>query len=94
MGAAVISLVLSGPFITPFITWVCRSWNRIVYGVQGGGLEYEGEQSLQARLNFAREAWASRIPSLHLEPALPFAGWQDWDEMGALKIDHPRRWAM
>lgn len=64
----------------------------VIFGVQGGGLEYEGEQALLARLEAASEAWSARIPNLHLEAALPFAGWEDWDGTGALRKDHPQRW--
>ncbi|SDS08252.1 NAD(P)H dehydrogenase (quinone) [Halopseudomonas xinjiangensis] len=65
----------------------------VIFGAQGGGLEYQDEQALQARLDVERCAWSNRVAALHAEPSLAFAGWDDWDEHGALRINHPRRWA-
>lgn len=65
----------------------------MIFGVQGGGLQYEDEQALHARLDAEMHAWSGRVATLHEEPSLPFAGWDDWDERGALRMNHPRRWA-
>ncbi|MFC0269134.1 NAD(P)H-dependent oxidoreductase [Kushneria aurantia] len=65
---------------------------QIVYGVQGGGLSYEAEDDFQRRLEIARKEWRARLPALDDEAAIPFSGWQDWDDRGVLKERHPLRW--
>lgn len=64
----------------------------LVYGVQGGGLQYLQQSELADYLRNALDAWEERLIGLNGETAIPFAGWSDWDESGALKAGHPDRW--
>lgn len=64
----------------------------VVYGVQGGGLSYQAEAAFRDHLETEKHAWAQRLARLDRDPALPFSGWQDWDEHGVLKADHPLAW--
>ena len=64
----------------------------LVHGVQGGGLEYLQQSELAEHLRQALDAWEERLNKLDEEAAIPFAGWGDWDDSGALKAAHPDRW--
>ncbi|MFG6178511.1 NAD(P)H-dependent oxidoreductase [Halomonas sp. THAF12] len=65
---------------------------QVVYGVQGGGLRYQDEAGFRARLEDEKAAWAERLTRLDTESPIPFSGWQDWDEKGVLRHDHPLAW--
>ena len=64
---------------------------QVSYGVQGGGIQYQAWDAFRVHLQKAREAWAQRLPALTGEAPIPFTGWQDWDEQGVLRHDHPAR---
>ncbi|MCE8004048.1 NAD(P)H-dependent oxidoreductase [Billgrantia ethanolica] len=65
---------------------------QVTYGVQGGGLSYQDEAAFRERLEAEKAAWARRLEGLDGEAAIPFAGWDDWNEQGVLKTEHPRAW--
>ena len=65
---------------------------QVVYGVQGGGLSYQAEGEFREHLESAKASWAQRLSMLEKAPTIPFSGWQDWDENGVLKEEHPLRW--
>ncbi|EPC01013.1 NADPH quinone oxidoreductase [Litchfieldella anticariensis FP35 = DSM 16096] len=67
---------------------------QIHYGVQGGGLSYQEEESFRAQLEADKANWARRLESLEEETPIPFTGWDDWDENGVLKPEHPTRWRL
>lgn len=67
---------------------------QVSYGVQGGGIRYQGEGTFRKQLEQKKAAWAERIPTLSCEPPIPFTGWDDWDEKGVLRQDHPMRWRL
>ncbi|SPJ34973.1 NAD(P)H-dependent oxidoreductase [Kushneria phyllosphaerae] len=64
----------------------------LVYGVQGGGLSYQQDESFRAHLDMAKTYWAERLATLEQDTPIPMSGWEDWDEAGILKSDHPLRW--
>ncbi|WP_456268541.1 NAD(P)H-dependent oxidoreductase [Kushneria sp. AK178] len=64
----------------------------IAYGVQGGGLSYQQEESFRAHLEKEKARWAERLATLAQDTPIPMSGWEDWDETGILKEDHPLRW--
>ncbi|MAL97271.1 MAG: NADPH quinone oxidoreductase [Alteromonadaceae bacterium] len=66
----------------------------VSYGIQGGGISYQQEDSFQQHLEAAMDAWASRLPGLEHESGIPFTGWEDWDTAGTLKPSHPMRWRL
>jgi len=65
---------------------------QVSYGVQSGGIQYQQEEAFRAHLETMKEDWAARVKRLEHEPAIPFTGWDDWDEQGVLKQTHPTRW--
>lgn len=65
---------------------------QISYGVQGGGIQYQDERTFRDQLEQKKVAWADRLARFQSEPLIPFTGWEDWDEDGVLKQDHPARW--
>ncbi|WP_010629897.1 NAD(P)H-dependent oxidoreductase [Halomonas sp. KM-1] len=67
---------------------------QVTYGVQGGGLSYQDEAAFRERLEAEKSAWARRLEGLDGEAAIPFAGWDDWDEQGVLKAEHPLAWQL
>lgn len=67
---------------------------QITYGVQGGGLSYQAEGEFRRRLEEEKAAWAARLAGLADETPIPFAGWDDWDERGALRENHPHAWRL
>lgn len=67
---------------------------QVTYGVQGGGLSYQTEESFRARLECEKDGWARRLEGLDDEVPIAFAGWDDWDEYGVLKPEHPARWRL
>ncbi len=64
----------------------------VVYGVQGGGLHYEQEAIFRERLEAEKVAWRERLDRLETLSPIPFAGWDDWDEQGILRPEHPLAW--
>ncbi len=67
---------------------------QVSYGVQGGGIRYQGEGAFRKRLAQNKTAWAERIPTLSCEPPIPLAGWDDWDGEGGLRQNHSMRWRL
>lgn len=67
---------------------------QVTYGVQGGGLHYQDEESLRLHLDAAKESWGNRLVKLQHEHPIPFTGWDDWDDSGVLKQTHPMRWRL
>lgn len=67
---------------------------QVTYGVQGGGLQYQDEASLQQHLEDSKHRWAERLLALENEQPIPFTGWDDWDDTGLLKQTHPIRWRL
>lgn len=65
---------------------------QVTYGVQGGGIQYQEEDTFRTQLEQKKSAWADRLPGLIYESPIPFTGWEDWDEDGVLKGAHPIRW--
>lgn len=65
---------------------------QVVHGVQGGGLSYQAEDEFREHLENAKQAWARRLTQLDAATPIPFSGWQDWDEQGVLKAEHPLYW--
>ncbi|PHQ16886.1 NAD(P)H-dependent oxidoreductase [Marinobacter profundi] len=65
---------------------------QVTYGVQGGGIQYQEEDTFRTQLEQKKTAWADRLPGLIYESPIPFTGWEDWDEDGVLKGAHPIRW--
>ncbi|MBD3897237.1 NAD(P)H-dependent oxidoreductase [Halomonas sp. ML-15] len=65
---------------------------QVVYGVQGGGLSYQAEGEFREHIEHAKQAWAERLGRLEEAKPIPFSGWQDWDEQGVLKAEHPLYW--
>lgn len=65
---------------------------QVSYGVQGGGIRYQDEGDFRAHLDRQLSQWAARLPGLLDEAAIPFTGWEDWDQNGILKQTHPMRW--
>lgn len=64
----------------------------VIYGVQGGGLQYEQETLFRERLEGEKHAWRDRLDRLESLSPIPFAGWDDWDEQGVLRPEHPLAW--
>jgi NAD(P)H dehydrogenase (quinone) len=62
------------------------------YGIQGGGLSYQSEATFRDQLEADKARWASRLKTLDADTPIAFAGWDDWDEDGVLKPEHPARW--
>ncbi|WPZ13841.1 NAD(P)H-dependent oxidoreductase [Nitratireductor rhodophyticola] len=54
----------------------------LTFGVAGHGYRYDDDQEKALRLNASRAAWEARLETLPQEAALPFPGWNDWDEAG------------
>ncbi|WNL39940.1 NAD(P)H-dependent oxidoreductase [Halomonas sp. PAMB 3232] len=67
---------------------------QVSYGVQGGGIEYQGKAALREHLEGCKRRWAERLPGLSNEATIPFAGWGDWNEQGVLKETSPLRWRL
>lgn len=65
---------------------------QVIHGVQGGGLSYQDETAFRAHLEREKQAWARRLQGLGMEDTIPFSGWDDWDEDGVLRADHPLAW--
>jgi len=65
---------------------------QVSYGVQGGGISYQGREAFERHLGCLKDDWASRLMSIEDESAIPFAGWNDWDDSGVLHHNHPARW--
>ncbi|MFY0989575.1 NAD(P)H-dependent oxidoreductase [Halomonas sp. C05BenzN] len=64
----------------------------VAYGVQAGGLSYQAEEAFRAQLEGDKTLWTRRLEGLAGEATLPFTGWDDWDEHGVLRDEHPARW--
>jgi NAD(P)H dehydrogenase (quinone) len=62
------------------------------YGIQGGGLSYQSEATFRDQLEADKARWANRLKTLDADTPIAFAGWDDWDEDGVLKPEHPARW--
>ncbi|WP_295809973.1 NAD(P)H-dependent oxidoreductase [uncultured Nitratireductor sp.] len=54
----------------------------LAFGVAGHGYRYDSDEEKMRRLDAYRRAWENRIETLPREAALPFPGWDDWDEAG------------
>lgn len=67
---------------------------QVNYGIQGGGIRYQAEADLLGHLEACKAAWISRLRNLDSELAIPFAGWDDWDEDGVLRQTTPLRWRL
>ena len=67
---------------------------QVTYGVQGGGIRYQDESVFRDHLEQGKDDWAARLSGLDGEQAIPFTGWDDWDEQGMLKQQHPQRWRL
>lgn len=67
---------------------------QVNYGVQGGGIQYQEEGAFREHLEQKKAAWAERLPALFSESPIPFTGWEDWDEDGVLRQEHPMRWRL
>ncbi|MFI0471929.1 NAD(P)H-dependent oxidoreductase [Halomonas sp. HMF6819] len=67
---------------------------QVSYGVQGGGIEYQKQEALEAHLADCKRHWVERLGHLESEDPIPFAGWQDWDEAGVLRETAPLRWRL
>lgn len=67
---------------------------QVSYGVQGGGIQYQEEAAFRAWLVSMKDAWASRLDGLAQESPIPFSTWDDWDDDGILKQEHPLRWRL
>lgn len=65
---------------------------QVAYGIQGGGLTYQSEGPFRRHLESCKTDWARRLEHLADESAIPFTGWDDWDETGVLKVRHPANW--
>lgn len=65
---------------------------QVSYGVQGGGIRYQEEGAFRDHLEEHKVRWAKRVPNLFTESPIPFTGWDDWDEQGVLRQEHPMRW--
>lgn len=57
----------------------------LAHGIQGGGPIYQARESFLAQLAGYQDEWAKRLATLDEETAIPFTGWDDWNEHGALK---------
>lgn len=67
---------------------------QVSYGVQGGGIQYQEESAFRDHLQRCRDDWVARLDQLEDAEPIAFSGWQDWDEQGLLKRDHPQRWRL
>lgn len=65
---------------------------QLSYGIQGGGLSYQAEDRFRAQLENDKTRWARRLEGLEGEVPIAFTGWDDWDEQGVLRPEHPARW--
>lgn len=65
----------------------------VSHGIQGGGIAYQGQSQFATHLEACKRAWRSRLDTLSDDAAIPFTGWNDWDDHGVLHPDHPSRWA-
>ena len=65
---------------------------QVSYGIQAGGICYQDETSFRDQLGRTKQDWASRLQKLENEQAIPFTGWDDWDDAGVLCHSHPIRW--
>ncbi|WP_338095122.1 NAD(P)H-dependent oxidoreductase [Salinicola salarius] len=63
-----------------------------IYGVQGGGLQYQAADAFRKRLEEEKHRWKDRLTGLFEEMPIPFTGWSDWNEAGILLDSHPLRW--
>ena len=52
------------------------------HGIQGGGIAYQGQSQFATHLEACKQAWRSRLDTLSDDAAIPFTGWNDWDEAG------------
>lgn len=57
----------------------------LAHGIQGGGPTYQNSERFAAQLEDDKARWAQRLTGLDEDRPLPFTGWNDWDEQGALK---------
>lgn len=67
---------------------------QVSYGVQGGGIRYEAEAVFREHLETTKQDWGTRLKALQNESPIPFTGWEDWDEEGLLRKEHPMRWRL
>lgn len=65
---------------------------QVSYGIQGGGICYQDEESFKQELELKKAAWGERLPTLVNEASIPFTTWDDWNRDGLLKHTHPIRW--
>lgn len=66
----------------------------ISYGIQGGGLAYQAEEQFRVHLEKEKSKWAQRLESLAEDSPIPFPGWADWDDLGAIKESSPTMWKL
>ncbi len=67
---------------------------QVIYGVQGGGIEYQEGDVLREHLEACKLRWAGRLAQWEREKPIPFAGWEDWDDEGLLVETSPWRWRL
>lgn len=67
---------------------------QVTYGVQGGGIQYQDKAAFHDLLQQGKDAWSMRLATLQNEQYIPFTGWDDWDDQGILKKQHPQRWRL
>ena len=48
-----------------------------IYGVQGGGLQYQAADAFRKRLEEEKQRWKDRLTGLFEEMPIPFTGWSD-----------------
>ncbi len=61
---------------------------QIAYGVQGHGYSYASEDAFFHQMTRAKTNLETRLPAISDEEPLSFRGWDEWDEMGRLTINH------
>ncbi len=57
----------------------------LAHGIQGGGPIYQAQETFKAQLEADKASWARRLARLEESAPIPFTGWDDWDDNGALK---------
>lgn len=57
----------------------------LAHGVQGPGFTYHDDDAFREHLDNHKRNWTRRLQRLDQAEPIPFPGWDDWDENGALK---------